>query len=151
MTEAQADRSAAGVSDAAEAALRAAMERLFAGRPRRTDGRLTKQNLWKEADVSRATMNRARTVLAEWDAHISEHGKSTPAEARLNDEAGQLKQRLAAKTAECTALERRLRAAATAIAALHHDNQALRAELDAHAQSTVIDLAQRRRSSTRTE
>jgi len=37
------------------------------------------------------------------------------------------------------------------VAALHHDNQALRAQLDSYGQSTVIDLAERRRSSTRTE
>jgi hypothetical protein len=30
-----------------------------------TEG-LIKDNLWKEADVSRATMNRAARILAEW-------------------------------------------------------------------------------------
>jgi hypothetical protein len=31
------------------------MDRLLAGRPQRTDGRLIKDNLWKEVDVSRVT------------------------------------------------------------------------------------------------
>jgi hypothetical protein len=46
-----------GVSPRAAKRLRDAMDRLLAGRPQRTDGRLLKENLWKEAEVSRATMN----------------------------------------------------------------------------------------------
>jgi hypothetical protein len=48
------------------------MHRLLTGAAHRTDGRLTKQNLWKEARVSRATMNRAHTILAEWDDQIAQ-------------------------------------------------------------------------------
>ena len=33
------------------------MKRLFTGQPTRTDGRLTKQNRWREAGVSRATLH----------------------------------------------------------------------------------------------
>jgi hypothetical protein len=40
------------VSGQAEKALRAAMERLLAGKPTRTDGRLIKENLYREAGVS---------------------------------------------------------------------------------------------------
>ncbi|MFI9255199.1 hypothetical protein [Streptomyces sp. NPDC053069] len=43
-------------------ALRAAMERLFAGRPTCTDGRLVKENLYRDAGVSRATMNRVHRI-----------------------------------------------------------------------------------------
>jgi len=53
------------VSPRAEQALRAAMECLFTGNPEHTDGRLTKNNIWREARVSRATMNRASEILAE--------------------------------------------------------------------------------------
>lgn len=60
-----------GLSAKTETALREAMERLFTGRPVRTDGKLTKQNLWREADVSRATMNRAASVLADWNTRVS--------------------------------------------------------------------------------
>ncbi|MGY1584700.1 hypothetical protein [Streptomyces sp. MN13] len=38
-----------GLSLTAENVLREVMERLFTGRPVRTDGKLTKQNLWREA------------------------------------------------------------------------------------------------------
>ena len=53
------------VSPATEKKLRAAMERLLAGKSKRTDGRLTKANLHIEAGVSRATANRAPAILAE--------------------------------------------------------------------------------------
>jgi hypothetical protein len=45
----------------AKKVLQAAMERLLAGKPTRTGGRLIKENLYKEAGVSRATMNPAPT------------------------------------------------------------------------------------------
>jgi hypothetical protein len=54
------------VSRTTEQALRAAMERLFAGRAVKTDGRLTVVNLAIEAGVSRATANRAADVLADY-------------------------------------------------------------------------------------
>ncbi|MFJ3921582.1 hypothetical protein [Streptomyces sp. NPDC090022] len=128
-----------GVSEETAKALRAAMLRLFTGKPQRTDGRLTKENLWREAQVSRATMNRAQPILAEWDARIAEHGKTTIGETRRDAEISRLRSKLAHKTRQCTELETRLQAAATAIAALHHDNQALRAELTART-GTVVPL-----------
>lgn len=118
-----------GVTAETAKALRAAMARLFAGKPQRTDGRLTKQNLWAEAGVSRATMNRATAILAEWDTHLAEHGSTTPGEARRDEEIAELRRKLAAATKENTALKKQLGAAASAIAALHHDNTLLREEL----------------------
>ncbi|MEU7261688.1 hypothetical protein AB0B21_38715 [Streptomyces rimosus] len=118
-----------GVSAKTATALRAAMQRLFDGKPQHTDGRLTKENLWREAQVSRATMNRAAAILTEWDNHIAEHGTTTPGEARRDDEITRLRRKLAEKTRECTLLSKRLDAAATAIATLHHDNTQLRQEL----------------------
>ncbi len=93
-----------GVSAATAEALRAAMQRLFEGKPQRTDGRLTKENLWREAQVSRATMNRATAILAQWDAHIAQHGALTAGEARRDEEISQLCAKLAEKTQECTLL-----------------------------------------------
>jgi hypothetical protein len=119
-----------GVSPRAAKRLREAMERLLAGRPQRTDGRLIKDNLWKEADVSRATMNRAARILAEWNTRVGACDGFTPAEARKHDELTTARARLADKTRECTELHHQLDAAATAIAALHHDNTLLRQELD---------------------
>ncbi|MFH9016368.1 hypothetical protein ACH4C6_33980 [Streptomyces sp. NPDC017943] len=133
------------VSAKSSAALRAAMARLFAGHPERTDGRLTKENLWREAQVSRATMNRAHSVLAEWDAHITQHGKTTPGEARRDETITDLRKKLAAKTQESTRLTKQLQAAAIAIAALHHDNEALREELSERASTVVVGIGPQRR------
>lgn len=80
------DETKGRVSTKSSVALRAAMTRLLAGRPERTDGRLTKENLWREAQVSRATMNRAQDLLAEWDAtspstgrrHRAKHSATQP-------------------------------------------------------------------------
>ncbi|MDG9712629.1 hypothetical protein [Streptomyces sp. DH10] len=133
------------VSAKTAAALRAAMARLFEGRPQRTDGRLTKENLYKEAQVSRATMNRAHAVLAEWDAYIAAHGKTTPGEAKRDAAIADLKKRLTKKTQECTLLENKLKAAHTAIAALFHDNEALRQQLHRDASTTVTSIRPRGR------
>ncbi|MEU9708587.1 hypothetical protein AB0E21_08255 [Streptomyces sp. NPDC047967] len=128
------------VSPKTAAALRTAMTRLFEGRPLRTDGRLTKENLYKEAQVSRATMNRAHAILAEWDAHIAAHGKVTRSEAKRDAAIADLKKRLAKKTQDCTLLERKLKAAHTAIAALYHDNEALRQQFNSDASKNVAPI-----------
>lgn len=133
------DRAQDRVSTRAASALREAMERLLAGRPYRTDGRLIKDNLWKEAQVSRATMNRAHQLLTEWDARVAECGGLTKGEARKQDEITELRTKLAERTRECTDLHRQLDAAATAIAALHHDNTLLRQELDATGILVTLD------------
>lgn len=129
-----------GVSRGAAKRLRDAMDRLLAGRPQRTDGRLIKDNLWKEADLSRATMNRAVQILAEWDSRVAECGGFTPLEARKNDELATLRKKLADKIRECTELHHRLDAAATAIAALHHDNVLLRQDLNARGQLIALQV-----------
>jgi hypothetical protein len=131
------------VSPATEKALFDAMARLIQGKPRHTDGTMTKENLYKEAQVSRATMNRAAAVMAQWDAHVAEHGKRTQGEARRDAESADLTRRLAAKTQECTRLQAKLDAAATVIAALHHDNTALTAELARLGGSVVVPLPTR--------
>jgi hypothetical protein len=118
-----------GVSPRAAKRLREAMDRLLAGRPQRTDGRLIKDNLWKEAGLSRATMNRAIRILGEWNTRVAACEGLTPREARKNGELTTLRAKLADKTRECTELYHQLGAAATAIAALHHDNMLLREEL----------------------
>lgn len=128
-----------GVTAATAQALRTAMHRLLTGAARHTDGRLTKQNLWKEAGVSRATMNRAHTILVEWDDQIAQRCTADPEAARRDDEIHELRLKLAAKKREYTNLQRRLDAATTAIAALHHDNTLLRQEL-AHHRADVIPI-----------
>ncbi|MGN9845747.1 hypothetical protein ACTMTI_47260 [Nonomuraea sp. H19] len=78
-------------------------------------------------------------ILAEWDAHVAEHGTVTREEARRDNEIADLKRKLADKTRECGTLQRSLDAAATAIAALHHDNTLLREDLAARG-GTVVPL-----------
>ncbi|MFF9714657.1 hypothetical protein ACF1DW_03525 [Streptomyces sp. NPDC014603] len=127
-----------GVSAKTEHKLREAMDRLLAGKPQHSDGRLTKNNLALEAGVSPATMFRAKAVLADWDAHIETHGSLTSGEARRDADIDALRRQLAAAKREITELNRRLTAAATVIGALHHDNQLLRAER--HSNGTLTPL-----------
>jgi hypothetical protein len=51
-------------TDSTERKLRAALDRLIAGNPIRTEGKLTVTGLAREADVSRATAHRYPDVLA---------------------------------------------------------------------------------------
>jgi capsule polysaccharide export protein KpsE/RkpR len=115
------------------------MQRLLAGRPERTDGRLIKDNLWKEAQVSRATMNRAPDVLAEWNTRLAATDARTPGEARRDEQLAKLRRRLTTVTAERDRLREQVNAAATAIGALHADNIALRQELDRHGAVVALD------------
>lgn len=133
------DQHGDGVSAHTAKRLREAMQRLLTGRPQHSDGRLIKDNIWKEAQLSRATMNRATRILAEWDTAVAACDGFTPREARKNDELDTLRAALAAKTRECTQLSHRLDAAASAIAALHHDNTLLRQELNQHGRLIALD------------
>jgi flagellar motility protein MotE (MotC chaperone) len=96
--------------------------------------------LHREAGVSRATMNRAHDILAAWDLAVAQR-TNTPATDLAPDELQHLRTKLDRKTRECTDLQQRLAAAATTIAALHHDNRALREELAQRHASNVIPIA----------
>ncbi|MGW2425671.1 hypothetical protein ACWC0C_41615 [Streptomyces sp. NPDC001709] len=122
------------VSPRAEKALREAMERLFTGRPAHTDGKLTKNNLWREAGVSRATMNRATDVLADWDDHIGQSPASLH-DQRQTQEIADLRRQLNNRQ-ERQQLQDQVDAAATVIAVLLAENTALREQ--ATKQSAVI-------------
>lgn len=111
-----------------ERKLRAAMERLLAGTAERTDGRLIKANLYREAGVSRATMNRATTVLEEWSRRVD---GAQPRDREIET----LRRTLTEQRAETRRLRERvqeletqLTIAATATAELHVENQLLRGE-----------------------
>lgn len=111
-----------------EAKLRAAMERLLAGTATRTDGRLIKENLYREAGVSRATMNRAQTVLYEWARRVD---GTQPRDKEIED----LRRKLTEQRSESRRLRERIQEldaqliiAATAVAELHVENQLLREE-----------------------
>ncbi|WP_329375185.1 hypothetical protein [Streptomyces sp. NBC_01483] len=117
-----------GLSHKAEQALREAMERLFTGQPVRTDGKLTKQNLWREAGVSRATMNHATAVLADWDNRVSQSTAGKHDEKQAT-EIARLCRRLSNNRHERQRLQDEVDAAATVIAALLAENAALRDQL----------------------
>ena len=111
-----------------ERKLRAAMERLLAGTSERTDGRLIKANLYREAGVSRATMNRATTVLEEWSRRVDgtqPRDQEIEALRRSLTEQRAETQRLRRRIQE---LEAQLTIAATATAELHVENQLLHGE-----------------------
>ncbi|MGP4089203.1 hypothetical protein [Streptomyces sp. KR55] len=130
------------VSPRTESALRDAMERLFAGRPTRTDGKLTKNNLWREAGVSRATMNRATNVLADWDHHIG-HSPARLQDRKQAEAITALRQQLRESRKHRDRLQDQVDAAATVIAALYAENAALREQI-VNQSATVVPLTPRR-------
>ncbi|WP_157978913.1 hypothetical protein [Nocardia aurea] len=108
-------------------ALRAAMHRLLTGRSERSDGRLTKADLVREAQISHATLHRAKTILREWDAAVTQASKPSREEVERDTEESALRTELATERTENSRLRRQLDAAV--IAAVHHENNALRAQL----------------------
>lgn len=112
-----------------EAQLRSAMARLLDGHPEKTDGALTKKNLYLEAGVSRATMNRSKWLLSEWEDCVRARSDLPPTAlpARGADETVVALRRAEAEIARLTEL---LTAAKMAVGILHHDNQILRDRAD---------------------
>ncbi|MDT9692766.1 hypothetical protein Q5762_31475 [Streptomyces sp. P9(2023)] len=94
------------------------MERLFRGRPARTD----------EAGVSRARMNRAATVLAEWDSRVGRSPASLR-DQKLSEEITLLRRQLKDSRRKRQRLQQQVDAAATVIAVLLAENSALREQL----------------------
>lgn len=78
----------AKVSKGTEQALQAAMQRLLSGAAIKTDGRLTVANLAIEAGVSRATANRAASVLAEFRPAAAHRAKAKRGDG-ANQQAGE--------------------------------------------------------------
>ncbi len=115
------------------------MERLFNGRPMRTDGKLTKNNLWREAGVSRATMNRATAVLIEWDSRVGQ-SPASQRDQRQSEEIALLRRRLKDNRKERQRLQDQVDAAATVIATLLAENTALR-EQATNRSATIVPLS----------
>lgn len=126
------------VSPRTEQALHEVMERLFNGRPMRTDGKLTKNNLWREAGVSRATMNRATAVVIEWDSHVGQ-SPASQRDQRQSEEITLLRRRLKDNRKVRQRLQDQVDAAATVIAALLAENTALR-EQATNRSATIVPL-----------
>ncbi|WP_194908664.1 hypothetical protein [Catenulispora rubra] len=86
----------------------------------------------------RATMIRAHGILAEWGSEGHRGRARTPGETRRDHAIKALEAELRLVKAERAAVHGRLDAAATVIAALHFDNQALRDQL--HYRGDIVDL-----------
>jgi hypothetical protein len=130
----------ATVSQASQQRPREGMRRLLTGAPQHTDGRLTKNNLWREAQVSRATMNRAGDILAEWDAQTGA-SPATATARRQDDDLDRVRDSLQASRAQCRKLQNQVDAAATLIAALAAENAALRRQAADSQARAVIPLS----------
>jgi len=129
------------VSPETEKKLRDAMQRLLTGKAKRTDGRLIKTNLHIEAGVSRATMNRATAVIADWKAAVGT--ESAPRDTQLvasQKTVSKLKNSVAKLREENTALKRKNQAAVTIIAEL---NAQLRSASGQEPTGTVTPLKNR--------
>ncbi|MCV7153467.1 hypothetical protein [Mycolicibacterium pyrenivorans] len=117
------------VGPATEKKLRDAMERLLAGKAKRTDGRLTKANLHTEAGISRATMNRATAVIADWNAAVD--SQTAPRDSKLvglEETVTKLRQTITKLRDHNADLERRNKAAVTVIAELSAQLRSARGE-----------------------
>lgn len=127
-----------------ETALRAAMERLLAGQPTRSSGKLTVAELAREAGLSLATTKRADAVLGEFRAGRAaiDPAHVRPADEALRDENRDLKRQLAQtrkqRAGEVRRLEHAIETLAQQVQALALDNDALRRR-PANDNVTVID------------
>lgn len=129
------------VRPATEKKLRDAMQVLLAGQSKRTDGRLTKANLHVEAGVSRATMNRAAAVIAEWNTAVGT--RSAPSDSQiveLQETVSELKRTIATLRQRNTELAGNNQAAVTVLAELNAQLQAARG---AEPRGTVTPLHDR--------
>ncbi len=131
------------VSLITERKLRVAMDHLCNGTSQSTNGQLTISNLAKEAGVSRATANRAETVLAEF------HNRTTAlAETpdKLRDRNHELEHRLAQMTTEKNQIIANLQTTVTLLAqriqALTLENERLRTSA-ARSIGNVMELPHR--------
>lgn len=113
------------VSAQTEKNLRLAMQRLLEGKALHTDGRLIKENLYKEAKVSRATMNRAASVMAEWTEIIGDKKPQNEQVEKLKQELSRHRSTIVELRSRIRKMESELALAATAIAEIHAENQSL--------------------------
>lgn len=125
--------------------LEAAMTRLLDGNPIHTTTDLLKENLYKEAQVSRATMNRNRDILARWDEAVRNKlaGMShRPIEACVthDKQIDDLSMALSDARRQLGEAQRSIRASATVIAALHAENVHLQQALRARQRAKVTEL-----------
>jgi len=121
------------VNDESERLLRAAMDRIVAGTPIRSNGSHTVTALAAEAGVSRRTAARASGVLGDFRDAVAALSKPAmpPAAAeagRLRDELAEARAKLAERNAEVRRLRADLAALACRVALLSEENAQLRGD-----------------------
>lgn len=108
------------------ATILAAMNRLFAGTPQRSSGRLNVSQLAIEASVKRWHLTHQHTDLKDlFQAQIMKNEAKRSAHLRYADESEVIKKRHAELQAHCRDLEGRLQICATALHLLALENAAL--------------------------
>jgi septin family protein len=107
------------------ARIRAAMDRLLAGRPTASDGALTVVALAAEAGVHRMALQKRHADLKnEFYERVRMETKQLPeSERRLRETVSDLKETVAAQKAEITALRHRVTQLALANAVLTHQGK----------------------------
>jgi septal ring factor EnvC (AmiA/AmiB activator) len=107
--------------------IRAAMDRILAGTPERSDGALTVVALAVEAGVSRNALTQRHTDLKnEFYQRIREHGTVNEDEARLRATIARLGKTIDAKNRELAQLRADVPALVRAVSQLTLENQQLR-------------------------
>ena len=102
----------------AETKLQEAMNRLLDGQPRHTDGKLTKANLAREAQVSPATLYRTKSVIEAWNKRVTDTTPRNPEAEKLRGELAAKKARIRDLEGQARKLKDDLTAAVTVIAEL---------------------------------
>jgi septal ring factor EnvC (AmiA/AmiB activator) len=107
--------------------IRAAMDRILAGTPERSNGALTVVALALEAGVPRNALTQRHTDLKnEFYQRIKEHGADNEDETRLRATISKLRQTIASKNRELAQLRADVPALVRAVSQLTLENQQLR-------------------------
>ena len=107
--------------------IRAAMDRILAGAPERSDGALTVVALAIEAGVPRNALTQRHTDLKnEFYQRIKEHGADNGDEARLRATIARLRKTIEARNRELAQLRADVPALVRAVSQLTMENQQLR-------------------------
>jgi septal ring factor EnvC (AmiA/AmiB activator) len=119
--------------------IRAAMDRILAGTPQRSNGALTVVALAIEADVPRNALTQRHTDLKnEFYQRVRERGAPSEDEARLRATIARLKKTIEGKNKELAQLRADVPALVRAVSQLTLENQQLRDAQSRHGRGGVV-------------
>ena len=119
--------------------IRAAMDRILAGAPERSNGALTVVALAIEAGVPRNALTQRHTDLKnEFYQHVRERGAPSQDETRLRATIARLKKTIEAKNSELAQLRADVPAVVRAVNQLTLENQQLRDAQSRHDRGSVV-------------